>query len=487
MNNFVPTIGIEVHVVIDSKTKMFSPSRSSHTGEFNTQINEIDLGLPGVLPSPNKTVVEKAIALAKSFHMEIDQNIRFDRKNYFYQDLPKGFQITQQFFPIGKEGYLEIQLDDNTTKRIEIERIHIEEDTAKQFKKDDGIYLDFNRAGMPLIEIVTKPCISSALEAELFLKELRKTLQFNQISDAKMEEGSMRADINISVAPIGSDIYGVRTEVKNVNSISNVGKAIEFEVQRKIELILTNQEQIIDTRRFDDTKMTTVFMREKTTNVDYRYMTEPNILAIKVDDNFVQQSIDKYYVDYQQLENELGKYIEDSSVLKHIFSEYAFYKKFMELVELIKPYHSEQFNIYAEAYKWLFIEYNGIIAKENISIIDVDDHDMNALATMIGMIANESINGKQAKSLLKEIFVNKDETVQEMVDRLGYKQINDKDEIMSYILKYQDNEILNELNERPEKVEKFFIGKIMKDTNGQANPNVTKLAYEEFISQYKNK
>ncbi len=485
MSNFIPTIGIEVHVVVDSKTKMFSPSRSSHSGEFNTQINEIDLGLPGVLPSPNKRVVEKAMALAKSFHMEIDKNIRFDRKNYFYQDLPKGYQITQQFFPIGKDGYLEIQFDDGSTKKIEIERIHMEEDTAKQFKREDGLFMDFNRAGMPLIEIVTKPCISSPLEAELFLKELRKTLQFNQISDAKMEEGSMRADINISLAPVGSNTYGVRTEVKNVNSISNVGKAIEFEIQRKFELIVSGSEQIIDTRRFDDSKMITVFMREKTSNVDYRYMTEPNILNIQLDDAFVNNAIAIYYVDYKELEKELTKYIDDQSVLKHIFSEYSFYKKFTDLVDLVKGLYSENFNIYLEAYKWLFIEYSGIISKDNLSVVDVSKHDIQAIASLIELLASESINGKQAKSLLKEIHTNKDETVEEMVKRLGYKQINDKDEIMSYILKYQDNEIINELAERPEKVEKFFIGKIMKDTNGQANPSITKIVYEEFIKGLK--
>lgn len=343
MNNFKTTIGIEVHIVVDTKTKMFSSSRSSHDQLPNTLINEIDLGLPGILPSVNKKVVEKAIVLAKNLNMDICKNIRFDRKNYFYQDLPKGYQITQQFYPIGTNGFVDITLEDGSTKRIDIERIHIEEDTAKQLKEEDGLYLDYNRAGMPLVELVTKPCINSGYEAEVFLRHLRKILQFNNISDAKMESGSMRADINISIAPIGCTKMGVRSEIKNINSINNVAKAIAYEEQRKQELIVSNQNQIIDTRRYDDKSNKTIFMREKTTNIDYRYMTEPNILEIKIDDEFIEKSIKKYYLDFDKLKKTMLEKCEDEKIVDHILNDYQSYRIFNKIYT--------QTNNFIETYK----------------------------------------------------------------------------------------------------------------------------------------
>lgn len=244
MNNFLPTIGIEVHIALNTKSKMFSPSKNNHNDQINTNINEIDLALPGVMPSVNENAVVKAIRLATALNMKIDQNVRFDRKNYFYQDLPKGYQITQQFYPIGQNGKIDI-----SNKSIGVERIHIEEDTAKQIMLGDKLCLDYNRAGVPLIEVVSRPDIHSAVEAYEYLNNLRRIVSFLDISDAKMEDGSMRADINISIAPRGFDKLGTKVEIKNINSFNNIMKAIDYEIDRQSELLLTGNKIEQETRR----------------------------------------------------------------------------------------------------------------------------------------------------------------------------------------------------------------------------------------------
>ena len=478
MINFKPTIGIEVHVVVKSKTKMFSNSKSSHNEEPNILVNEIDLGLPGILPSVNEEVVKKSIVLAKCLNMEIDKNIRFDRKNYFYQDLPKGYQITQQFFPIGKNGYIEIDLEDGTKKKININRIHMEEDTAKQTKQNNEIFLDYNRAGMPLVEIVTEPCINSSYEAEQFLKKLKKILQFNNVSDGKMEDGSMRADINISVAPIDSNELGIRSEIKNINSISNVGKAIEYEIGRKISLSLLNEPSEIDTRYYDDKNNKTIFMRNKTTNIDYRYMAEPNIVSINIDDKFINESINRYYLNFEDLENKLLEKLDNNqTIVNHILSDYDSFAIYKRIVNLT--------NNYSESYKFLFIEYNGLISKNNIGIWDIYENEIIQLSEIIKQYISENINIKQAKTLCKELSLDINLNVLETIEKLGLKQINDPTIIFDMIKNNYDQSIMNDLESRPEKVEKFYVGKVMKDSNGQANPNIIKQQYDLFVEMYK--
>lgn len=472
-NTFKTTIGIEMHVVVESRTKMFSNAKSSHNDKENTNVNFIDLGLPGVMPSVNREVVSKAIALAKALNMKIQDKLVFDRKNYFYQDLPKGFQITQQFFPIGYNGYVDIEVD-GKLKRIEIERIHIEEDTAKQVKNDNSeIFLDYNRAGMPLIEIVSKPSMNSAEEAEEYIRLIRKILQFNSISDAKMEDGSLRADVNISIAPIGSMELGVRSEIKNINSISNVGKAIRFEEKRKFEEIITGKESLIDTRRFDDKTNTTIFMREKTTDIDYRYMAEPNIISIPITSDFKNESIKKYYVNFAEILLNLKSMFEDQNIVNHILSDIAYYNLFSKVNNIL--------NDPLDVYKWLFIEYSGIISKENKTILDITEIEIKKIVEMIKLIKKEIINQKQAKTLIKEIFENMEKDVIQIVEELGLKQINDESIMVDIFEKYFENDMVDEYKKRPERVEKLLIGKLMKDTNGQANPNIAKTVFNKFI------
>ncbi|MGL4617254.1 MAG: Asp-tRNA(Asn)/Glu-tRNA(Gln) amidotransferase subunit GatB [Mycoplasmoidaceae bacterium] len=464
MINYFITIGIEVHTIVSSKSKMFSPSLNSKSSNPNTEINEIDLGLPGTMPSVNEEVIRKAIVLAKFFNMEIDKSIRFDRKNYFYQDLPKGFQITQQFFPIGKNGYIDIKLR-NKTKRIEIERIHLEEDTAKQNKINNRIFLDYNRSGLPLIEIVTKPTIHSIEEASVFLRTLRQALQFNSISDGKMEDGSMRADINISIAPIGSKKLGTRIEIKNINSINNVEKAIEFEANRQYQLIIAGKKFGNETRRFNDLNNTTEFMREKVSDLDYRYMTEPNILSINIDEEFIQKSLKKYNLDFRKIEKNLSENGLDDVMISHLINDYNLFKIFNEI--------NRKCNDSREVYKWLCIEFIGQISKKEIEIENIPNIWIDNIIDLIQKIKTKEINAKQAKELVKH-FIETNKKICDLIKELKFSQINDPkiiDEILDKYIK-ENKKMIEQYEERQERVEKFFIGMVMKETNGQANPNI---------------
>ncbi len=475
MINYFITIGIEVHTVVSSKSKMFSSSANSKNPEPNTEINEIDLGLPGTMPSVNEEVIRKAIVLAKFFNMEIDKNIKFDRKNYFYQDLPKGFQITQQFFPIGKNGYIDINIG-KKVQRVEIERIHLEEDTAKQNKINDNIFLDYNRAGLPLIEIVTKPTIHSIEEASAFLKALRQALQFNSISDGKMEDGSMRADINISIAPIGSRELGTRVEIKNINSINNVEKAIEFEANRQYKLIISNNKFGNETRRFNDVNNETEFMREKVSNVDYRYMTEPNILNIIIDDDFIKESLEMYSIDFKKIENNLKKDGLDEVMISHLMNEYSLFKIFNEI--------NSNCNDSKEVYKWLCIELLGQISKKETKVENIPTIWIENIIELIKKIKTEEINAKQAKELVKH-FIETNKKISELIKELNFVQINDPKIISDILDKYiKDNQnMISQYEDRSERVEKFFIGMVMKETNGQANPNVCLEIFKQKIKK----
>ena len=251
--NFEVVIGLEVHCELKTKSKMFSGSPVSFGEAPNTKVNIVDMGMTGAMPVLNKSGVEYAIRVCGALNMEIDELVCFDRKNYYYSDLPKGFQITQDRRPIGRNGTMNIEVD-GQKQVIEIERLHMEEDTAKQFHFDDYSLIDYNRAGIPLIEIVTKPTIRSGKAAAAYLEKLRQILLFTDVSDAKMEEGSMRCDVNVSIRPFGSDKFGTRTEIKNLNSISNVQKAIEYEVARQEKVLITGGQVLQETRRYDEDK-----------------------------------------------------------------------------------------------------------------------------------------------------------------------------------------------------------------------------------------
>ncbi len=309
MNKYDVVIGIEVHVELKTKTKMFSNSPTTVKQPPNTKCNFIDLGYPGALPTVNKKAVALAIILGKALNMEISSSVSFDRKNYYYPDLPKGYQITQQYNPITTKGILNIRLANDKIKKINITRAHLEEDTAKQIHNNGVTWLDFNRCGNPLIEVVSEPEISNAYEATLYIKNLQNILLYANVSDVKMENGSMRCDANVSIKLKGSSKLGTKVEIKNINSIHNLENAINLEIIEQTKT-LENQELVEQvTKRYDDKLKKNIMMRSKGDAIDYRYIPEANILPIILDQNWVKQLqakiplLPEFYFNYYQKNN----------------------------------------------------------------------------------------------------------------------------------------------------------------------------------------
>ncbi len=476
MNNFQTVIGIEVHTVVKSKSKMFSGSKSCHTDSVNTNINEIDIGLPGALPSVNEEVVRKAICLANALHMTIANTVSFDRKNYFYRDLPKGFQITQQFNPIGINGYVEIHVG-GKTKKIHIERIHMEEDTAKQLKVDKKVLLDYNRSGMPLIEIVSKPDIASAQEAMAYLTELKRILNFcGEISDAKMEEGSMRADVNISVNLHGSKNYGTRVEIKNLNSIANVGKAIEFEANRQAQAYISGKEIKPETRRYDDVKCETIYMRDKTAAVDYHFMPEPNLLEFELDKKFIDEAKGLAKFTVAEMKAKLEQLGLDHVIVNQLLDDYPLYVAFAKVVNACKDV--------AQSVTWVLVELVGLLKKDNKTIESITNQQIQYIIDLIDLIMSQKINARQGKVVMQEIYRD-NLAPQESVRNHGFKQIMDPKEIAKLLHPIIENnkDMVSQYKQRPERVEKMILGLLMKQTQGQANPVIAAQVLRQLIKK----
>ena len=288
--NFETVIGLEVHVELNTNSKIFSPTSAHFGNEQNANTNVIDWSFPGVLPVLNKGVVDAGIKAALALNMDIHQHMHFDRKNYFYPDNPKAYQISQFDEPIGYKGWIEVQLEDGSTKKIGIERAHLEEDAGKNTHSPDGFsYVDLNRQGVPLIEIVSEADMRSPEEAYAYLTALKEVIQYTGISDVKMEEGSMRVDANISLRPYGQEEFGTKTELKNLNSFSNVRKGLEYEVQRQAKILRSGGVIRQETRRYDEAHKSTILMRVKEGAADYRYFPEPDLPLFEISDEWIEE------------------------------------------------------------------------------------------------------------------------------------------------------------------------------------------------------
>lgn len=463
MKNFEVIIGIENHVELKTKTKMFSSAPVSYGETPNTKVNEVDMAYPGSLPVINKKGIELAIRACHALNMEIDTLVKFDRKNYFYPDLPKGYQITQQYNPIGKNGKLIIKVN-GIEKKIDIERLHMEEDTAKQIHKDDLTFIDYNRAGTGLIEIVTRPVLRSAAEACAYVEKLREILLFLKVSDVKMNEGSLRTDVNISIRPFGATEFSNKVEVKNLNSISNIKKAIEFEVERQTKLMLNNEIITQETRRFDDTTNSTISMRSKSDALDYKYFREPNIMPIQLDKNWVDECInnspeladvkrDKYINTYKLSAN-------DANIILTSIEMTEFFE------ETIK--HT---NNYAKLANILISDIQAQLNTENISIDKLCLSPVH-LAEMINLVDQSIISSKHTKTILPVIMKDNSKSVMQIVEELNIKMISDETEIINLVNPIIESnlELLDQYNERPERVTKTIMGQLMKVTGGNVNP-----------------
>ncbi len=462
--NFETVIGIELHCELKTKTKMFSSAPVSFGARSNSCVNEIDLGHPGTLPCLNKKAVELAIRACTATNCTIDSLVKFDRKNYYYTDLPKGFQITQQFHPIGSNGYVMIDVE-GEQKKVRLNRIHMEEDTAKQFHYSDGTYVDYNRSGIPLIEIVTEADMRSGKEAAAYVEKMRNILYYLGVSDGKMEEGSMRCDVNVSIRLVGSEKFGTKTEIKNLNSISNVQKAIEVEVERQTAEIEAGREIIQATYRFDEATRKTVMMRKKEGAVDYKYFPEPNIFPIQLDLNWIKKIQEEMPEVPEQrkarYEKEYGLSEYDISVLIANKDVSDFYDAVMK--------HTTNAKLAAN---WVITELLSILNKNNVDITNAKIQPVH-LASMVDMIAKDEISGKQAKEVFVDVVEGKDPKV--VIEAKGMKQVSDSSALLAIINSVLDEQpqSIQDYKNGKDRAIGFLVGQVMKKSKGQANPKMT--------------
>ena len=468
------TIGIEIHCQLKTKTKMFSGAPTSFGRKPNVCTNEIDLGHPGTLPCVNKEAVAKAIEACTALHLTIDPLVKFDRKNYYYSDLPKGFQITQQFHPIGRNGYIMIDTEEGQ-KKIRINRIHMEEDTAKQFHLTKFSLLDYNRAGTPLIEIVSEPDMHNGEEAEKYVEALRQTLYYIGVSDCKMEEGSMRCDVNVSIAPKGSNTLGVKNEIKNLNSISHIGKAVDYEVERQKELLEKGEKVLQETRRFDEKTNTTVMMRRKEGNVDYKFFPEPNIFPIRLDANWIKSIQDSMP---ELPEERKARYTNDFGLNEHDINVLIANKEVGDFFEETMKYSKNAKGVC----NWLLGEVQGWLNKHEQTIVNTELKP-EALAELVEMIDTNEISSKQAKELIDDIMTGKDPV--ESAKEKGLQQVTNTDELANMIKEVLDEnaQAIEDFKAGKGRAVGFLVGQVMKKSKGQANPGLVNQILQEELKK----
>ena len=475
--NFETVIGIEVHVELKTNSKMFSPSAVGFGAEPNTNTSVIDWGYPGVLPVPNEKGIDLAIKAALALNCEINQVTKFDRKNYIYPDNPKAYQITQDDLPIGKNGFIDIEVD-GIEKRIRIERVHLEEDAGKNTHGTDGYsYVDLNRQGTPLLEIVSEADIRSPEEAYAYLEALKQIVQFTRVSDVKMEEGSMRADANISLRPYGQEAFGVKTELKNLNSFNNVRRGLIYEQGRQEKLLLSGGEALQETRRYDDTTRESVLMRVKEGADDYRYFPEPDILPFIISDEKIEQLRAELPEMPEQRRlryvAEFGIPEYDATVLTDTVEMSDFFEKTVE--------HGADPKL---ASNWLMGDVSAHLNKEQVNI-DATTLTPEGLSEMIQLIEDQTISSKIAKRVFIELMKEEVSDVRGLVEDKGWAQLSDPAILQPIISEVLDNneQSVEDFKGGKKQAQGFLIGQIMKQTRGQANPGVVNKLLAQELSK----
>lgn len=468
-------IGLEIHVETKTKSKMFSPAPIDYNAAPNTMVSYIDLAHPGTLPTINKQAVINAIRVCHALNMQIDETLHFDRKNYFYSDLPKGYQITQDKRPIGRNGYLDL-LVDGQEKRIRINRLHMEEDTAKQLHMVDYTLIDYNRAGIPLVEIVTEPDIRSGKEAAKYVEIIREIVTFTDVSDGKMEEGSLRCDVNISIRPVGTEAFGTKVEVKNLNSISNVEKVIDIEIERQKQVLASGEKVIQETRRYDDDKKTTIGMRVKSSAVDYKYYPEANLVPVHIGRNFIDEVINncpelpttkrnRYAKDFALSEFDIDILLANKDVAQ-------FYD------EVVKTTNS-----YKIAANMINGEIAAFLNKNNQTINDLSISPIN-FAKLVNMIDEGKISNKQARTILDVLF-EKDQDPASVAKKMNMVQISDEGAILVLVNTVMDENpnVIDDYKNGKDRAFGFLVGLLMKKSQGKINPALASKILKEEIEK----
>jgi aspartyl-tRNA(Asn)/glutamyl-tRNA(Gln) amidotransferase subunit B len=476
-------IGLEVHVQLACESKIFSSSSTKYGMPQNTQASLVDLGYPGVLPVLNHQAVVMAIKFGLAVDAEIAEKSIFARKNYFYPDLPKGYQISQYELPIVFNGSIKIPINDKSMKTIRITRAHLEEDAGKSIhdKFDNASAIDLNRAGTPLLEIVSEPDLSSSEEASSYMQKIHQLVRYLKISDGNMQEGSFRCDANISLRPLGSNVLGTRAEIKNINSFKFVEKAIEFEVERQKAILEEGESVIQETRLYDSEKNETRSMRSKEEANDYRYFPDPDLLPILVEKDLIKE-IKKELPEL--FDQKVDRYIKQYSIRKVDAIEIAKNVDIAEFFEDLIHHFKEN---YQQAANWLLSELMGYLNKENISITDLTITP-DASAKLLQKIHENVVSTSMAKIILKQLIETND-SVDEIIETQGLKQISDSGQIEAIVMEVielfpdQRDQYLS----GKEQVLGFLIGQVMKKTSGKANPKMVNQILLEKINEYRRK
>lgn len=466
------TIGLEIHCEVKTNSKNFSSSKNSYSEYPNENVDTVDIGLPGILPVANKEAFRKSLLMALALNCTTPEIVQFDRKNYYYPDLPKGYQITQETNPVGRNGYVMINVNGEDLK-IGIDNIHLEEDTASMEHFSDYSLLDYNRAGVPLLETVTTPSIHSADEAIAFLEALKGIFLYTGVSEARTDRGEMRVDVNLSLSK--DDTLGTRTEMKNINSFNNVRLAIESEIKRQTEVLESGGVIEQETRRFDENTLETYRMRSKADAVDYKYYIEPNIPPIKITEDWIEEikkdipmlqfdRINKYMNEYG-----LSRY--DATILVHDKAVSDYFEECIKLGADPK-----------EASNWITSNILGYLNKENKKISDIP-LTTNYLVELISLINDGTISSKQGKKVFDEV-INTGKRPKDLVKDLGLTQITDdktiRDIVVSLLDQYPN---LIEDHRKGKNTFDFFVGQVMKATRGQANPSITSSIISEEMEK----
>lgn len=474
--HFETVIGLEVHVELKTDSKIFSPSPAHFGAEPNTNTNVIDLGYPGVLPVVNKRAVEWGMKAAMALNMTVARESKFDRKNYFYPDNPKAYQISQFDQPIGENGWIDIEVN-GETKRIGITRAHLEEDAGKLTHKNGYSLVDLNRQGTPLIEIVSEPDIRTPEEAYAYLEKLRSIIQYIEVSDVKMEEGSMRCDANISIRPYGQDEFGTKTELKNLNSFTFVKKGLEYEEKRQEQVILSGGVIEQETRRFDETTGATKLMRVKEGSDDYRYFPEPDIVPMIISDEWMEE-VRKTIPELpdarqKRYQEELGLPAYDAHVLTLTKEMSDMFEKTVSLGADPKL-----------ASNYLMVDVNAYLNKVQKELSKTK-LTAEGLAGMIKLITDGTISSKIAKKVFAELIEHGGDA-EKIVKEKGLVQVSDSGQLLAWVNEALDNnpKSIEDYKNGRDRAIGFLVGQIMKASKGQANPQmINKMLLEEIAKR----
>lgn len=456
-------IGLEVHCELETKSKNFSGAPNTFSMIPNENVSAVDLGLPGILPVVNEEACRKAIKTAMALHCYQPDEIIFDRKNYFYPDLPKGYQITQVTKPMGRDGYLDIRVGD-AIKRVYIHQLHLEEDTASLDHMNNYSLIDYNRSGIPLMEIVTEPCMSSADEAVTFLGDLRDLFLFCEVSEARSNKGQMRCDVNISLMEEGSNVLGTKVEMKNINAFDQVRAAIEYEIKRQTEVLESGEKVVQETRRIaDDGK--TYPMRKKVDAIDYKYYIEPNLAPVKLTDEYLEEI--RKTVPVLKLDRE-EMYMEKYNLSLYDASVLAKNRKIADYFEEVLGYGSD-----------VLLTVNFVTTAVLSSLkkleISIDQFFITPkmLSGVIDLVYAKKISLDNAKKILYQAIEKKKDPL-EIINESNISQISDDSKLLEFIKEAIDenpDQVRQYVEEGKDYVVNYFIGKVMQKSNRQANPN----------------